>query len=230
LTTRNPIAAIEDPLFVMASSKGKGAVPKAQCQRQRAIREIEITSVISCFGDFCNCSECANKKCQFNCKDCVDAIDAEVTKKPAWYGTTMTTAKLAKQAFSAAIRSNDRNRRESAIVIFNKLTKNEHGKYGSHIVHLEKIGTSELVKLLDRKRWTKDTEMVVELAHLILLCSFKVDFKAVHKMYIAKHLAESYPDPPDSSVGPQPDEAQGRDSPIFLQFFYLFSIFFLNRF
>jgi hypothetical protein len=41
------------------------------------------------------------------------------------------------------------------------------------------------------------------------------------------HFAQAHRKRPQ---GPEQHKVQGRNSPIFLQFFYLFSIFFLNRF
>ena len=169
-----------------AEEAGAAAASAGPCQRQMALERVEQKSRdVHFLGLLCFCFECVSA-----------ASDRGCPRRPHWYGSRETTAKVVKASLLRSVKDRVDHSRTSAITVFNKLTDGEHGEHVSDIIHLQMIEDEEMDGLLTAKRGEKDCEMVLELIHLVLWCSWKTDRATVEDLYQTKTMSSSYPRKP----------------------------------
>ena len=69
----------------------------------------------------------------------------------------------------------DAQRKERSTMLFNALTKNEHGKHGSDIKHLIGIGAEELVALLKAGSLSPLARDLLDCVRFLHVISWKID-------------------------------------------------------
>ena len=149
------------------------------CERQDRLKELQRRSEEEFFASLGLCE----------CEQCFGARLSSSPKTPCWFKDEKFTASVVKAALLDGIKTSEPKRRELAIMLFNLITNHDHDGYISDLVHLHNIPTSELSALLRKRYTSKESVRLFEMAHILLVCSWKCDQQAVHQVFeVAQRL------------------------------------------
>ena len=159
-------------------AKPKTSKKEKKCDRQEAMDAELMRSLQEHFEGLCTCKGCLKT-----------ANSRKNPSYPHWFGKTSTAAKLIKKTLLENVKSKDPIKRETCIIAFNNLVGDDHGG-SSDIIHMAKITIDELSACIDRlSAANKDVATFLELAHLLLMCSWKTDSVAVELICRSKQAS-----------------------------------------